>query len=78
MIVSCSGQVQKSQKLVNSLTNEKIEIRGSLVKVNESEFRFDYYDIYEKDSHFKFLESKGYQDGAKLGWNHLWSNKNVR
>lgn len=64
IITSCSGQTEKNQKLINSLTNKKIAIRGNLIKVNETEFRLDYYDTSEKDSHYKFLESKGYQGGG--------------
>ena len=34
------------------------------MKVKETEFRLDYYDSSEKDSHYQFLESKGYQGGG--------------
>ncbi len=64
IVTSCSGQTEKNQKLINSLTNKKIAIRGNLVKVKETEFRLDYYDSSEKDSHYQFLESKGYQGGG--------------
>ncbi|WP_272151329.1 Imm51 family immunity protein [Tenacibaculum aiptasiae] len=62
--VSCNKQVQKNQKLIHSLTDEGIEIRGNLIQVNKLEFRLDYYDVYEKDSSFEFLKTKGYQGGG--------------
>ena len=64
IVTSCSGQTEKNQKFINSLSNKKIAIRGNLVKVKETEFRLDYYDSSEKDSHYQFLESKGYQGGG--------------
>ena len=64
IIISCSGQVEKNKKLINCLNNEKSETRGNLIEISKSEFRLDYYDVYEKDTHFDFLESKGYQGGG--------------
>lgn len=64
LIVSCNGQTAKNDALVDALTNSEIEIRGNLIELSQAEFRLDYYDIHEKDSHYKFLNSKGYQGGG--------------
>jgi hypothetical protein len=64
IIISCSGKIEKNEKLINYLNNEKSETRGNLIEISKSEFRLDYYDVYEKDTHLKFLESKGYQGGG--------------
>jgi len=63
VFISCVGSVQPNQKLIAALTDEKIAIRGSLNKIDH-EFRLDYYDVYEDDTHYEFLESKGYQGGG--------------
>ena len=64
IVANCSGQIEKNQKLINSLNDSEMEIRGNLIEMGENDYRLDYYDVYEKDSHYKFLESKGYQGGG--------------
>jgi hypothetical protein len=64
MVTACSGQTEKNQKLINSLNNTKMEIRGKLIEISETEYRLDYYDTYEEDSHYNFLDSMGYQGGG--------------
>lgn len=61
--VSCA-QEKTSPILVRALTDKTITIRGSIVKVPNYDFRYDYYDIHEKDSHFKKLTAWGYQGGG--------------
>ncbi|PSR55277.1 hypothetical protein AHMF7605_18095 [Adhaeribacter arboris] len=65
-IVSCSSgnQTSKNDKLVQALNNPDLTIRGNLVEIGPNEYRVDYYDIHEKDSHFAFLNKKGYQGGG--------------
>jgi hypothetical protein len=64
--MSCSdgSQIAKNDKLVNALNNSDLQIRGNLIEISSNEYRLDYYDVYEKDSHFEFLNEKGYQGGG--------------
>ncbi|TYP98768.1 hypothetical protein C7447_10283 [Tenacibaculum adriaticum] len=50
-------------KVVSALSDTTIEIRGKLQMENEK-FRFDYHDLYQKDSQAKFLQEKGYHGGG--------------
>ncbi|MBN2528418.1 MAG: hypothetical protein JXR76_18665 [Deltaproteobacteria bacterium] len=38
--------------------------RGKIVKLSEDSFRFDYYDVNEKDSSYEFLSSRGFHGGG--------------
>lgn len=62
--VGCNGQTAKNDKLIAALNNPEIERRGNLIEISPSEFRLDYYDVHEEDSHYEFLSSKGYQGGG--------------
>jgi len=64
LFISCNGQTQLNKELVFALSNESSETRGNIIDLSSTEFRLDYYDVYEKDSHFEFLSSKGYQGGG--------------
>lgn len=64
LIISCNSQNPKNEKLTFALTDYESEIRGKVIKISSKEYRFDYYDVYENDSHFDFLISKGYQGGG--------------
>jgi len=64
VIVSYYKQAKKNEKLVNSLTDKKVGIRGNIIEISKTEFRLDYYDIDEEDSHSEFLVSEGYQGGG--------------
>ena len=59
----CNFQEKKEPKLLEALTNNSITPRGLIYKIG-NEYRLDYYDIYEKDTHMIFLEKKGYQAGG--------------
>jgi hypothetical protein len=63
VIVGCV-QAQKNDKLIKALNDTAIRIRGSVVEIPNNDFRYDYYDIHEEDSHFKQLTAKGYQGGG--------------
>ena len=63
ILISCQ-QLEPNDKLVKALSDQSIPIRGNLVKIDEQTYRLDYYDIYESDSHFEQLSSKGYQGGG--------------
>lgn len=64
-IISCNSSIQKNQKLTNILNNKNIPIRGKIIKIpNSPELRFDYYDVYEKDTSIKTLEEMNYQSGG--------------
>ncbi|MDA7502246.1 immunity 51 family protein [Chitinophagales bacterium] len=64
LFISCNGQVEKNELLTRSLTDTTLKIRGNLIELGTSDYRLDYYDVYEKDSHYKFLESRAYQGGG--------------
>lgn len=64
---SQSYQPNKNEKLFNALSDESIEMRGKIIDIPESEFRFDYYDFDEKDSSVEELYRRGYQAGG-LSW----------
>ena len=63
IFIGCNSQEKKEPKLLKSLTNNNITLRGQIHKI-DNEYRLDYYDIYEKDSHLKFLQEKKYQGGG--------------
>ncbi|MES2733649.1 MAG: Imm51 family immunity protein [Bacteroidota bacterium] len=54
----------KNNKLVDALENVTIKPRGELVEISSTNFRLDYYDVSEKDTHVKFLEAHDYQGGG--------------
>ncbi|WP_205500878.1 Imm51 family immunity protein [Rufibacter psychrotolerans] len=66
LLMSCSkgSQTPKNEKLVLALNNPDLAIRGTLVEISPNEYRLDYYDVHEKDSHLAFLSKKGYQGGG--------------
>jgi hypothetical protein len=64
VFASCAGQTPKSEKLIAVLTDLNAEVRGTIIEVDATEFRFDYYDIHEKDSHYETLTNNGYQGGG--------------
>jgi hypothetical protein len=64
LIVSCTSSPKKNEKLSKALDNSAIVMRGTIVKIPNSELRFDYYDTYEKDSDVKTLERMNYQSGG--------------
>jgi hypothetical protein len=66
ILMSCSGsgQAEKNEKLVNALNNSTLETRGNLIEISPNEYRLDYYDVHEEDSHYEFLSGKGYQGGG--------------
>ncbi|WP_210464003.1 Imm51 family immunity protein [Rufibacter roseolus] len=66
LIMSCNANSQtlKNKKLLSALNNSSLKGRGNLIEITSNEFRLDYYDIHEKDSHLEFLNAKGYQGGG--------------
>lgn len=64
LIVSCNSSFKKNEKLINALNNPNITMRGTVIKIPNSEFRFDYYDSDEKDTDVKTLQSMNYQGGG--------------
>ncbi len=64
LMISCNAPMEKNVQLVNALNNPKLKIRGNLIKVGTDEYRLDYYDVSEKDSHYNFLSANGYQGGG--------------
>jgi len=63
LFISCGSQTKKNEKLVTALNNTKLEIRGYIVDLTP-EYRYDYYDVNEKDSDYKYFEAKGFQGGG--------------
>jgi hypothetical protein len=63
ILLGCNSQEKKEPKLLDALTNVSITSRGLIHKI-DNEYRLDYFDVYEKDSHMIFLLEKGYQAGG--------------
>jgi hypothetical protein len=63
LIIGCVN-AQKNDKLIKALNDTTINIRGSIIEIPNSDFRYDYYDIYEKDSYSERLIERGYQGGG--------------
>ncbi|KAA3439114.1 Imm51 family immunity protein [Rufibacter hautae] len=65
-LLSCnaSSQAPKNKKLLSALSDHNLKGRGNLVAITPNEFRLDYYDIHEEDSHLEYLNAKGYQGGG--------------
>jgi len=63
LFISCGGQTKKNEKLTAALNDTKLELRGKVIDFTP-EYRYDYYDFNEKDSDYKYFESKGFQGGG--------------
>jgi hypothetical protein len=63
VIIGCVNP-EKNERLIDSLNDTTINMRGSVIEIPNSDFRYDYYDVHEKDSHFKELTERGYQGGG--------------
>lgn len=63
VITSCAS-VDTNERLVNALDDKSIAIRGTIDEVPGDGFTYQYYDVLEKDSHYKKLEARGYQGGG--------------
>lgn len=50
-------------KIEGVLENSSIPMRGKIAEENGA-FSLFYFDVYEKDSHAKFLQEKGYHGGG--------------
>lgn len=51
-------------KLINALSDTTVMIRGNLIELAASDYRFDYYDLDEPDSHGEYLTQLGYHGGG--------------
>lgn len=63
LIMSCAS-IDSNDRLINALNDESIPIRGDVIEIPGEGFRYDYYDVMEKDTHYKKLEARGYQGGG--------------
>lgn len=63
-IISCSNSFDKNDKLLNAIGDTTITIRGNVIVISANDYRLDYYDISEIDSHSNFLQNKGFQGGG--------------
>lgn len=63
-IFGCNNSIEKNEKLVQALQDTTLTIRGNLIKIAENDFRFDYYDVSESDSHSDYLQNMGFQGGG--------------
>ena len=63
-IMACQQKLEPEPKLINALTDESLAIHGNLIEIDERTYRLDYYDVYEPDSHYEKLASKGYHGGG--------------
>lgn len=64
LAVATSCVTKKNDALIKALEDSTISMRGTIVEVPGYDFRYDYYDVHEADSHFKYLSKKGYQGGG--------------
>lgn len=39
-------------------------MRGKIIDIYKNKYRYDYYDVYEPDTHVGYLNSRGYQGGG--------------
>lgn len=60
----CSTTEGNDNKLVKALNDTTMKMRGVVIEVTPGNYRFDYYDVEEKDSHYKYFDAKGYQGGG--------------
>ena len=58
------GEIPQLQNALATLEQQSSIARGSIIQISKTEFRYDYYDVNEKDSDFEFLIAKGYQGGG--------------
>lgn len=56
---------QLPPKPSNAIVVDGATLRGTIVRVSENEFRYDYYDVDEPDSISAALQAKGYQGGGE-------------
>ncbi len=63
-ILGCSYDPPSNEKLVKALNDTSIVMRGKIIDDPQSEYRYDYYDGYEKDSYVIKLSKQGYQGGG--------------
>jgi hypothetical protein len=63
LIIGCVNP-QKNDKLIEALNDKTIAIRGSVIEIPNGDFRYDYFDINERDTNFKELIERGYQGGG--------------
>lgn len=64
LTIGCSYQPGRNEKLYEALTDTSIVMRGYIVEITDSKFRYDYYDVLEKDSFMKKLIKRGFQGGG--------------
>ena len=55
---------QESKDLLSKAINETSDQTRGVIKEDTGAFRLDYDDVYEKDTHAKFLQGKGFHGGG--------------
>ncbi len=66
-LLICNYSFAKIPQLQNALgtfEQQSSAARGRVIQISKTEFRYDYYDVNEKDSDFEFLIARGYQGGG--------------
>ncbi len=61
--LSTSYAQETKEQINNAITDVTLETRGKLSQEN-AKHRFDYHDVYEKDTQAKFLQGKGFHGGG--------------
>lgn len=61
--LSTSYAQETKEQINNAITDVTLETRGKL-SLENAKHRFDYHDVYEKDTQAKFLQSKGFHGGG--------------
>ncbi len=64
VFLGCNTSIEKNEKLVRAVQDSTITIRGNLITIAENDFRFDYYDVHESDTHLDYLQNNGFQGGG--------------
>ena len=59
-LIGCSNSIEKNDKLIHAINDTSISIRGNLIKIAENDYRYDYYDVTENDSHSEYLQKEGF------------------
>lgn len=62
--LSCVSTPEPSKELIAALNDDNLAIRGKIITIAPNDFRYDYYDIHEEDTHYDKLRSLGYQGGG--------------
>jgi hypothetical protein len=64
LLTNCGQPVERNADLIAASNDTTLAIRGDLHEIQPGLYRLDYYDVYQPDSHYEMLDTKGYQGGG--------------